>query len=504
MVAAVAAVLPFSAAASAGGAANLLPNGGFDRTTSGWDGYASRLSLAGDGVGGGTAARVEALPGSTSYSIDTSPFPVPATTAGVGYSASGWFRSDRPQTLCLRVREWRAGAVVGSAQACGRSSSGWQPFGAVDYTAASSGDRLDLYVYAVDPSPRDSFEVDQLALTSDQPAAPPAASTAPAAASPAPPAPLAAAPGGCTVYASPAGSDTAPGTVALPVRSLQRVVDMLRPGGVGCLLPGTYAGGATVAAGGNPGAPITIRSASSTPALVRGRIWIEHSAHDVVLSKLALDNVVPIDRSQMPPVSDLLIEGDRVTVADSDIQSENSGICILVGGNRGTATETTIAGSRIHNCGPLPAYNHGHGIYVEHSRNLRVLDNWIYDNADRGIQLYPDAQHTLVEGNVIDGNGEGIIISGDGNMTSNDNLVTGNIISNSRIRYNVESYWSSAIGVGNVVRGNCLWNGAEGNIGEQTGFTATDNKIMAPPSSASGRDLRQLAATTCAATTAQS
>ncbi len=500
MVAAVAAVLPFSAGASAGAAANLLRNGGFDRTTSGWDGYASRLSLAADGVGGGTAAKVDALPGATSFSIDTSPFPVAATAAGTGYSASGWYRSDRSLEVCLRVREWRAGAVVGSAQACGRSSTAWQPFGAVHYAAASGGDQLDLYVYALDPSPGDSFEVDELALTPDQPA-PAAASPAPApAAAPA----AAAAPGGCTVYASPAGSDAASGTAALPVRSLQRVVDMLRPGGVGCLLPGTYAGGATVAAGGDPGAPITIRSAASTRALIHGKIWIEHSAHDVVLSNLALDDVVPIDRSQMPPISDLLIEGDRVTVADSDIQSENTGICVLVGGNRGTASDTTITGSRIHNCGPLPAYNHGHGIYVEHSRNLRVLDNWIYDNADRGIQLYPDAQHTLIQGNVIDGNGEGIIISGDGNLTSNDNLVTGNIISNSRLRYNVESYWSSAVGVGNVVRGNCLWNGAEGNIGEQTGFTATDNKIMAPPSSASGRDLRQLAATTCAAATAQS
>ena len=41
-----------------------------------------------------------------------------------------------------------------------------------------------------------------------------------------------------------------------------------------------------------------------------------------------------------------------------------------------------------------------------------IRDNWIYDNADRGVQLYPDADGTVVTGNVIDGNGEGVIFGG--------------------------------------------------------------------------------------------
>jgi parallel beta-helix repeat protein len=116
-----------------------------------------------------------------------------------------------------------------------------------------------------------------------------------------------------------------------------------------------------------------------------------------------------------------------------------------------------IENSAIHDCGKLPAQNGDHGIYVAHAVDTIIRDNWIYDNADRGIQLYPDSQGTQVYGNVIDGNGEGVIFSGNGQTASSDNVVHDNVISNSRVRWNVESYWDGPIGTGNVVRDNCLW-----------------------------------------------
>ena len=85
-----------------------------------------------------------------------------------------------------------------------------------------------------------------------------------------------------------------------------------------------------------------------------------------------------------------------------------------------------IERNRIHNCGELPATNHHHGIYVEASDGARITDNWIYDNADRGVQLFPDAQGTYVARNVIDGNGQGIIFS----RKSANNVVEHNVISN--------------------------------------------------------------------------
>ena len=56
------------------------------------------------------------------------------------------------------------------------------------------------------------------------------------------------------------------------------------------------------------------------------------------------------------------------------------------------------------------------------------------------------------------------------------------MISNSRVRYNVESWWPTGnpVGTGNLASDNCLWNGTQGNVGDQVGFTASNNRIVNP------------------------
>src|SRR5262249_17940258 len=153
-------------------------------------------------------------------------------------------------------------------------------------------------------------------------------------------------------------------------------------------------------------------------------------------SNLRLDGINPA-RSPSPTVL-----GDRAVFRNDDVTNENTDICFILGSlTRGFASEgTVIDGNRIHNCGKLPSQNRDHGLYLEFARDTQITRNEIYDNADRGIQLYPDADGTLIDGNLIVGNGEGIIFSGDGTLTSDDNIVRNNVIANSRDRYNVEYY----------------------------------------------------------------
>ncbi len=87
---------------------------------------------------------------------------------------------------------------------------------------------------------------------------------------------------------------------------------------------------------------------------------------------------------------------------------------------------------------------------------------------------------------MIDGNGQGIIFSGEGGVASSDNLVEGNVIANSKLRNNVESWYppGNPVGRNNVVRNNCIRGGAydEGNggIGDQRGFKVSDTLRAGP------------------------
>src|SRR5439155_9152851 len=82
------------------------------------------------------------------------------------------------------------------------------------------------------------------------------------------------------------------------------------------------------------------------------------------------------------------------------------------------------------------------------------------------------------------GNGEGIIFSGDYGYTSNNNIVEDNIITNSRERNNVESWYPSGnpIGKGNIVRNNCIGGGVRdngsGGISSEWGFNVENNNVI--------------------------
>ena len=284
----------------------------------------------------------------------------------------------------------------------------------------------------------------------------------------------------CARFASPGGDDAGPGSSARPYRSVRRLAMALNDGQVGCLAAGAvFAEDVTIRHGGRPGAPITVTGApGGSRATIRGRLWVTDEANDVVISRLNLDG--RNDRGLPSPT----VSGDRVTFARNDVTNHHTGTCFLLGSlsGYGPARGVVIARNRIHDCGRLPATNRDHGIYVESSYDGRILDNTIFDNADRGVQLYPNAQRTLVAHNVIDGNGVGVIISGDDGLASSANVIRDNIIANSLQRANVEAYWPDehVVGTGNLVAHNCLWNGRRGNVGRQVGFVAQGTVVAAP------------------------
>jgi parallel beta-helix repeat protein len=285
----------------------------------------------------------------------------------------------------------------------------------------------------------------------------------------------------CDKVASPQGANSARGTIADPYRTAQVLVDSLRPGETGCLRAGTYYESVRVDDGGKEARRVTIRSYPGEQATIMGRLWVTDTGNRVTFAFLKLNG--KNERNLPSPY----VNGDGVIFLNNEITNDHTGICLQLGSHAyGVAVRTVVQENEIHDCGRLPATNYDHGIYLAASRGTRVAYNRIFRNADRGIQLYPDAQRTRIIGNWIDSNGEGILFAGDGGVASNNNLVRGNVISNSLIRYNVESWYprGNPIGRRNLVDSNVIYGGTldDGDGGIQrpaVGFS-TRNNVLSP------------------------
>jgi hypothetical protein len=278
----------------------------------------------------------------------------------------------------------------------------------------------------------------------------------------------------CSLHAATTGSDAAPGTSVAPLRTVQALVDRLRPGQAGCLAPGTYAGSVVVRRGGTAAAPVTLRAAYVKTATIRGQLRIDAGADHVTVSDLVLDGTSASGRPSP------LVNGDDARFERNDVSSQTESCFVLGDKTWGIADRTLIARNHIHHCG-VHGTNQDHGVYVRQARDTRITGNVIRENPDRGVQLFPNADRTVVAGNVIDRNGSGVIFSGDATDTSDDNRVEGNLVTASRLRWDVESYWYPEPGTGNVARGNCVFGGAHGAIQVPlVGFAATANVLRDP------------------------
>ena len=259
----------------------------------------------------------------------------------------------------------------------------------------------------------------------------------------------------CDRVAAPDGSDAADGSAERPLRTAQALVDALGPGETGCLRAGLYADDEQVIV---TTAGTRLASYPGERATLRARLWITRDAPLTTIEGLDLDGR---NRRGLPSPT---VNADDVVIRDNEITNYNTTICVSLGtrGTFGRARRTLIEGNDIHHCGTLPPTNTEHGIYVNSANDVVIRGNLIHDNADRGIQLYPDAQGTLISGNLIADNGVGVIFGGDRRTASSDNVVEGNLISGSTERHNVESNWEGPVGTGNLLRDNCVFDAVDG------------------------------------------
>ncbi len=288
----------------------------------------------------------------------------------------------------------------------------------------------------------------------------------------------AAAPTSCTKVAAPYGSDSAAGTEGAPYLTVQRLVKSLDAGQTGCLRTGTYGGAALymrkpdTALQSYPGERATLTAfLEVTPEAPRSRV-----------------SGLRIDTSGNSNSVGAKLQADDAVLSDNIITKRGEGICVLAG-TYNPAQRVIIERNYIYDCGAAvnPDGSHNkldHLIYLSGTRNAVVRWNILSANAGGwGVHMYPGADGTLIEHNIIDGNQGGVIFAGDGEGSpSDDNVVRNNAITGSGPRWNVESSWSDgAPGAGNVATANCLYSTGQGQpsgVSSGRGFSATGNTVL--------------------------
>ena len=301
----------------------------------------------------------------------------------------------------------------------------------------------------------------------------------------------------CDRFAAPWGSGRAGGSERHPVRGPHKLIRLLRAGQTGCLRAGTYhQKEATVEREG-----VTLRSAPGERATWRGRIVLRGRGDRLL--DLNLDGSTgPGCEDGCLALPSPTINAADVTIAGNDISNRGSGICVHPrswGPQR--PDNFRIVENRIHDCGRKPPTEHDHGIYVADGYNGVIWGNAIFDNADRGIQLYPDAKFTTVARNTVDANGSGIVFS----QRSGGNEVYDNVFTNAVVRWNAESYRLS--GNGNRFEDNCVRPGNPDSQYNENGGVALSwrvsqkgNRVASDPvyGARGAGDLRVLPTSACA------
>lgn len=311
---------------------------------------------------------------------------------------------------------------------------------------------------------------------------------------------------GCDLYAAPGGNDTNEGTSDAPLKNPIGLLEKLAPGDTGCLEDGGVfeieCGAAQTDAAGEPQRPKTLRpetpGATSEIRAECGFAFTEPS-HDLVLRDLVLR------KSGLSGGSLLQVNGDRITLDSLDL-SDPGNICVDIGGDPragGGATDPSndvvIRNSRVHHCGstygaPRILGDSGvHGIYAEFTRRLLIEDNLIYANHNRGIQLYPDADDTIIRRNVLHGNGANLNLGSEGDEAiystgtlAENNILTDSVLSGlepggflrdtSEVLGNFPPPGSGVPDFNNRVERNCIVNATHPTeLYEGYGFTSADN-----------------------------
>ncbi|WP_426207808.1 right-handed parallel beta-helix repeat-containing protein [Massilia sp. TWP1-3-3] len=290
------------------------------------------------------------------------------------------------------------------------------------------------------------------------------------------------------LYVSPAGSDSNPGTIERPFRSLIRAAKASRAGGKVLVAPGVYEGGFRTNASGAPGARILFLSTRKWGAKIipsenspNKTAWDNRGSHVDIVGFEIDGSAYQRGKKWVHGIynggSYVAIRNNHVhhiaqTAACTHAGGAAIGVDSYYGGVKGD-----VISNLVHDIGPAGC-RFVQGIYV--STSGRVQNNVIYRVAEGGIHLWHDANNVIITNNTVTQSNTGIIIGGGNYYHSsgpNDHTaVYSNIVYDNKMGISEQGQ----TGRNNTYRNNLVYQNARYDWRLQNGLSHTGTVSAAP------------------------
>jgi hypothetical protein len=298
---------------------------------------------------------------------------------------------------------------------------------------------------------------------------------------------------GPAFYVSLAGSDTNPGTLDAPWKSLQRAMNTLRTGQKAYVRAGTYETGAvfgskadtyTWSATCSAAAPCSILAYPGEKPVLHGQVRITGGylrlSGFIIEGPLSTDLASPSQRR----ANQVLLDGaSHVELSFNEIRKNDYHAGVKVDGS----AQVQILNNYIHDNGRFTISHDprtgnevtetDHGIYWGSSSaggNL-IANNIIAHNRAKGVQLYPNGTYDVIlsQNTIVDNGNAGVIASGKTDRI----IVVGNVVA-----FNGKKQIRVRAGDGNRVERNLTYSpsGSLAGIENITSSRVTDNVIADP------------------------
>jgi len=305
------------------------------------------------------------------------------------------------------------------------------------------------------------------------------------------------------------GSDSNPGTETRPWRSLQRALDLAKPGEQILVRGGTYTGtavgpdkndgvGNSILASpqGAPGQPITLQPYPGEQVTIVAFISFPRAAW------FRMTGFIVDGAGAHPGAPGVSLgntstgEAHHVELSYNEIRNfrPTSGT-ISMGILHHGGSDNALIGNRIHHIGSKTFYDHG--IYMNRGRRVVVANNVIWDiTGGYGLHIWGDFDDSWVIHNTVYGSAaSGFTIGGNDQRGKPDRTVAANNLlaghtatGNSQQGYAAMEYQP---GVGNSVRRNLGWANGRSNPFWLSASGPANNRTADPRFVAAGsRDLR--------------